>query len=243
MTTDRMRKISLTAGVLYLVTFAASLPQLKLFKDVIDNRGFIRGHGSTTPVLWGCLLELITAAAGVGTAVALYPVTKRVSQTAAIGFVTSRLAEGILIAVGVMNVLTVVSMRSDFAGATGAQADALTVNGHALIEARQWTFLLGPGLMPAVNALFLGYVMYRSGLVPRIIPTVGLIGAPLLLVSSIATMFGMWDQVSSAAFFFALPVAAWEFSVGVWMTVKGFRPTALVPTTESPAVKEPALVG
>lgn len=243
MTPDRLRRIALTAGLLYLVTFAASLPQLKLFKDMIDNRDFVSGHGSTTPVLWGCLLELITAAAGIGTAVALYPVTKRVSQTAAIGFVTSRVVEGVLIAVGVMNVLTLVTMRSDFAGASGAQADALAVNGHALVEARQWTFLLGPGLMPVVNALFLGFVMYRSGLVPRIIPAVGLIGAPILLASSTATLFGAWGQTSHFAALCALPIAAWEFSVGVWMAVKGLRPSAVVVTTESPVVEVPALVG
>jgi hypothetical protein len=226
--TNRIRKIALTGGLLYLLTFAASIPQLKLFSTIVhDPEGFITGHGSNAAVLWGSWFEVITALAGIGTAVALYPVTRRISKSAAIGFVTSRVVEAALIIVGVVSLLTVVTMRADLAGATGARADALRVTGHALVQLRQWTFLLGPGVMAGVNGLFLGYLMYRSRLVPRIIPTIGLIGAPLILASSTATVFGLWDQVSRPAAVLALPVAAWEFSLGMWLTVKGFQPAAL----------------
>ena len=235
-----MRRIALTGGLLYLLTFAASIPQLKLFSHVVDDpEGFITGHGSTTPLLWGNWLEVITALAGIGTAVVLYPVTRRVSRTAAIGFVTSRVVEACLIIVGVVSLLTVVTLRADLAGATGARADAVQVTGHALVQLRQWTFLLGPGIMPGINALFLGYVMYRSRLVPRVIPTVGLIGAPLILASATGTMFGLWDQVSIAGAALALPIAAWEFSLGLWLTVKGFRPSALA-ALDGPAATRPA---
>ncbi len=225
---EPMRRIALAGGLLYLLTFAASLPQLKLFAGIIDDpEGFVSGHGSTTAVLWGSWLEVITALAGIGTAVALYPVTRRVSRSAAIGFVTSRVVEAGLIIVGVVAVLTVVTLRADLAGASVARTGALQVTGHALIQMRQWTFLLGPGILAGVNGLFLAYVMYRSHLVPRLIPTVGLIGAPLILISSSATMFGLWDQTSGAGVALGLPVATWEFSLGVWLTVKGFRPAAL----------------
>jgi hypothetical protein len=225
---DPMRKVALAGGVLYLITFAASIPQLKLFAKIVDNpEGYVTGRGSNTAVLWGSWLEVITAFACIGTAVALYPVTRRISKTAAIGFVTSRVVEATLILVGVVSLLAVVTMRADLAGATGARAEALRVTGHALVEMRQWTFLLGPGLIAGVNALFLGYAMYRSRLVPRIIPTIGLIGAPLILASATGTMFGLWDQVSSAGAALTLPIAIWEFSLGVWLTVKGFKPTAL----------------
>jgi hypothetical protein len=222
------RKVALAGGVLYLITFAASIPQLKLFAKIVDDpEGYVMGRGSNTALLWGSWLEVITAFAGIGTAVALYPVTRRVSKTAAIGFVTSRVVEATLILVGVVSLLAVSTMRADLAGATGARAEALRVTAHALVEMRQWTFLLGPGLMAGINALFLGYVMYRSRLVPRIIPTIGLIGAPLILASATGTMFGLWDQVSSAGAALALPIAAWEFSLGVWLTVKGFKPAGL----------------
>jgi hypothetical protein len=133
--------------------------------------------------------------------------------------------EAALILVGVLGVLTVVTLQGHYAGATGAQADALGVTGEALVAMRQWTFLLGPGLIPGINALFLGYVLYRARLVPRIIPTIGLVGAPLILASATGTIFGAWDQLSAVGSALALPVAVWEFSLGVYLTVKGFKPS------------------
>lgn len=225
---DPMRRVALAGGVLYLITFAASIPQLKLFADIInDPAGYISTSGSNAAVLWGSWLEVITAAACIGTAVALYPVTKRVSPTAAIGFVTSRVVEAALILVGVMSLLSVVTLKAHFAGAAGPQADTLRVTGEALVAMRQWTFLLGPGLIAGINGLFLGYVMYRSRLVPRLIPTIGLIGAPIILMSATVTIFGGWAQVSTAGALCALPIAVWEFSLGVWLTFKGFKPVRL----------------
>jgi hypothetical protein len=227
--TDPMRTVALAGGVIYLITFAASIPQLALFADLVaDPAGFITTPGSNTAVLWGSWLEIVTAAACIGTAVALYPVTRRVSRTAAIGFVTSRLVEAVLILVGVLCVLTVVTLRG---GPT--DSDALAVTGTALVAMRQWTFLIGPGLIAGVNALFLGYVMYRARLVPRIIPIIGLVGAPLILASSTVTLFGGWGQLSLAGGLCALPIAVWEFSLGLWLTVKGFRTT---PTTDDDAL-------
>jgi hypothetical protein len=223
-----MRKIALVAGLMYILTFIASIPQLKLFGNMVDDpEGFIAGHGATTPVLWGSWFEVITALSGIATAVALYPVTRRVSRSAGIGFIASRVTEAGLILVGVVSVLTVVTMRADLAGATGARADALGVTGHALVDLRQWTFLVGPGILAGINGLFLAYVMYRSRLVPRIIPTIGLVGVPMILASSTGTLFGLWDQVSAPGFALGLPIAAWELSLGLWLTFKGFRPSAV----------------
>ena len=221
---DPMRKVALAGGIAYLVTFAASIPQLKLFAEVVDDpTGYIGAPRSNGALLLGSWLEIVTAVACVGTAVALYPVTRRVSRTAAIGFVTSRVVEATLILVGVVALLSVVTLQGDLAGATGAQAEALGVTGTALVAVRQWTFLLGPGLIPGINALFLGTALYRGRLVPRVIPAIGLVGAPIILVSATATIFGGWEQTSVVAALCALPIAVWEFSLGVWLTVKGFR--------------------
>lgn len=219
-----MRKVALAGGVAYLVTFLASIPQLKLFKNVVDDpSAFITGHGSNAAVLWGSWLEVVTAAACIGTAIALYPVTRRVSRTAGIGFVTSRVVEAALILVGVVSMLSVVTLKAHFAGATGAEADSLRVTGEALVSIRQWTFLVGPGLIAGINALFLGSVMYRGGLVPRIIPIIGLIGAPIILMSATVTIFGGWAQTSAIGSLCALPIAVWELSLGIYLTVKGFK--------------------
>jgi hypothetical protein len=225
---DPMRKVALAGGVAYLVTFAASLPQLKLFADVIaDPTGYISSPGSNAAVQWGSVLEFMTAASGVATAILLYPVARRISRTAAIGFVSSRVVEAALILVGVVSILSVVTLQQHFAGATGAQADALGVTGESLVAMRQWTFLLGPGVMAGVNDVFLGYILYKSGLVGRVIPIIGLVGGPIILVSDTVTILGGWTQISTPALLLALPVAVFELSVGVYLTVKGFRPAAV----------------
>jgi hypothetical protein len=228
---DPMRKTALVAGVLYLVTFVGSIPALPLYHNILHNPNYLLGGASDTGVLWGAVGEVICALAGIGTAVALYPVAKRHSQTAALGFVTSRVIEAAMIMVGVLSVLSLVTLHK--AGASGAGAASMVTTGRSLVALHDWTFLFGPGTIPAINALLIGTVMYRTGLIPRIIPTIGLIGAPMLLASSIATLFGAWAQVSSISFFATLPIAAWEFAFGVWMAFKGFKPSAVA---ELPAV-------
>jgi hypothetical protein len=222
-----MRKISLTAGVLYVLTFV-SIPTLALYKAVKDDAGaFVLGAGSTTAVQWGALSEVIVGLAGIGTAVVLYPVAKRVSQTAALGFVAARLVETCLIFVSVVSLLSIITLRNDVAGTAGTDAASLVTMSHSLVASYTWTFLLSQSLMPVACDLLLGYVLYRSALVPRILPMIAFIGAPLLLASDVAVFFGAYSQVSPIAVLAALPVAVFELSLGIWLIVKGFKPTPL----------------
>jgi hypothetical protein len=223
---DPMRRTSRAAGILYLVTFV-SVPTLMVFQPVRDGAAFVLGAGSDTGVLWGAFSEVVVALAGIGTAVVLFPVAKRVSETAALGFVAARVVEGSLIIFGVVGIHTLVTLRDDVAGTAAADQGSLVTTGHTLVATYDWTFLLSQSLMPVFNALCLGYVLYRSGLVPRVLPTLGLLGAPLLLASDIAIFFGVYDRMAPIAAFAALPIAAWEFSLGVYLTVKGFRPSAV----------------
>jgi len=226
----KTRRLALAAGVLYLVTFAASMPTLGMKAPLTDHADWILGHGSDTGIIAACLLDFVCAVAGIGTAVALYPVVRRFSRTSAIGFITSRTLEAAILVVGAISLMSVVSLRNSGVG----DPAALLTASESLVATHRWAFLFGPGFMPAINALFLATVMYRARLVPRFIPLMGLVGAPLLTASSIATMFGGHGQVSSTAAAFALPIAAWEFSVGVYMMVKGFqRP---VDSVEAPAL-------
>jgi Domain of unknown function (DUF4386) len=229
-TSDPMRNHARAAGIFYLLTFVSSIPALLLIAPVLNDAHYVTSAGHDTRVLWGCLLDSVNALTAVGSAVALYPVVKRQNGAMALGFVTSRLVEGAVVMIGVVSLLAVVTMRQDF---TGGDAAPLTVTANALVDVRNWTFLFGPGLMPACNAVLLGTLLYRSRLVPRIIPTVGLIGAPLLFVAFVAALFGGIEQVSSTSFFLTLPVAAWELSVGCWMTFKGFTPSPVLPTISS----------
>ena len=211
---DSMRKTALVAGALYLLTFV-SIPTLALYGPVREPN-YIVGPGPDTPVIVGGILEMIVALACIGTAVALYPVVKRQNEGVALGFVGVRVLEAATIVACVVPLLSIVTLRQ-----AGAGADAL-VTGQALVALRDWTFLLGQGLLPAVNALLLGSLMYRSRLVPRVLPVLGFIGAPLLVASATATLFGLWEQVSPLSGIAALPIAIWEFSLGVWLVVKGF---------------------
>jgi hypothetical protein len=215
-----LRKTALVAGLLYVITFV-SIPTLVLYGPVLSDPNYIVGPGPDTPVIIGAILEVIVALAGVGTAVVLYPVVKRQNEAAALGFVGSRTLEGAAIVAGVVSLLSLVTLRQ-----AGAGAGALAT-GQALAASYNWFFLLGQSLMPVVNALLLGSLLYRSRLVPRILPLVGLIGAPILLASDIAVLFGLWDRISAPSGLLALPIALWEFSLGVYLIVKGFKPSPI----------------
>jgi hypothetical protein len=230
-----IRKAAFIAGLFYLGTFVFSIPALGLYDGVLNDPRFVLGAGSDWGVLWGGLIEVLTGLTGIGTAVALYPFIKRHGPGRAIGFVASRTLEAAMIFSGVLAVLAVYTLRHEAAGADPA---TLTTTARALVAVKDWTFLVGPGVMPAVNAFCLAVLMHRSRLVPRWIPTLGLIGGPLLLASSTATLFGVWDQVSSTAMAFSLPIAVWELSLGIYMTVKGFRADAVDPTP-APADRVP----
>jgi hypothetical protein len=223
-----LRRTALVAGGFYLVTIIASIPAaFFLLGPVLDNPDYIVSSGADTRVLWGGFLDLITALACIGTAVALFPVVKRQNEAVALGFVTARVFEAAVIVIGVVSLLSVVTLRQDLAGAARADTASLVTTGKALVAIRDWTFLLGPGLIPGINALLLGYLLYRSRLVPRVIPLIGLIGAPLFLASATATILGFNDQVSVLSGIAVIPVAAWELWLGVWLVVKGFKPSPI----------------
>jgi hypothetical protein len=223
----------MVAGIFYLITFI-SIPTLALYGPVKNHRDWILTSGSHTGVLVGAFLEVIVALAGIGTAVTLYPVVKRQNEGMALGFVTSRVLEAAMIFTGVLGLLSLVTLRHDLGGAAGANAAALVTTGASHVAVYNGTMLLGQTLMPCVNALLLGSLMYRSRLVPRIIPIVGLIGAPLLLAAVIVTMFsGGIEHISAFQAIATLPVAAWEFSLGVWLVVKGFRPSPITAGMEA----------
>lgn len=224
---DPTRNNARAAGIFYLLTFASSIPALLLIGPVLHHSDYITSTGSDTRVLWGCLLDTVNAVTAVGSAVALFPVLRRRNESMALGFVTSRMFEAAVIMIGVVSLLAVVTLRQDHVGVTGVEATSLTTVGDALVTVRNWTFLLGPGLVPAINAVLLATLLYRTRLVPRFIPTLGLIGAPLLFAAALATFFGVIGQVSPISGVATLPIAAWELLLGLWMTFKGFRREAV----------------
>jgi len=204
-------------GVLFIVTFITSIGALALFQPVLDDPvGYIAGGGKDGQIYLGAFLELLLIIANVGTAVVLYPIVRRQNELLAIGYVAARVIECVFIAGGVIFVLGVVSLRKD-----SPDAADLAVSLAAL---KDWTFLFGPGfIVPFGNGLILGYLMYTSGLVPRGMAWLGLIGGPLLLFSSIGTLFDWWDAGTTVPALLVIPEFLWELSLGIYAAVWGFR--------------------
>lgn len=214
-----LRKTALVAGLLYLLTFV-SIPTLSLYASV-RSPNYITGLGPDTPVILGAILEMIVALACIGTAVTLYPVLKRQNEGIAMGFVGVRILEAATIYAGIVSLLSVVTLRQ-----SGAGIGAL-VTGQALVAQYYWTFQFGQAMLPAINALLLGSLLYQSRLVPRVLPVLGFIGAALLIVASVGTVFGLWGQASPLTAIATLPIALWEFSLGIYLVAKGFKPSPI----------------
>jgi hypothetical protein len=222
-----LRKTALAAGLLYLITYLA-IPTLALYDPLLSDPAYILGSGSDSGVLWGAVLELIVAFAIVGTGVVLFPVMKRQNEGVALGFVAARIFEAGVIVVGVISLLSIVTLRQDVGAAGGANAATLVIAGQSLVAIHDWTFLIGQTLLPGINALLLGSLMYRSGLVPRVIPLLGLIGGPLLISSAIGQVLGVNEQYSAWSAIAVLPIFVWELFLGLWLTFKGFKPSPVV---------------
>jgi Domain of unknown function (DUF4386) len=234
---DRTRKTARIAGWFFIITFITSIPALFFFYEpVLNHADYIVGSGAATRVSVGAFLEVLLVIANIGTAVVLFPILKRQSEGIALGYVAARIVESTIIAVGIISVLSVVTLRQHSAGTDDG---ALVAVGRSLVALHDWTFLLGPGLVIGINSLLLAYLMYRSRLVPRWIAVLGLVGGPLVFASSTAVMFGLYDQVSALAGLAALPVTAWEMSLAAYLVVKGFKPSPLTapgrPSEQRPA--------
>lgn len=223
LTLSSMRRTALVAGVLYLITFASSIPAVFLLGPVLNDPNFIIGGVGADQVRLGALFDIVNCLTAIGTAVALYSVMKRQHEGAAIGFVGSRLFEAAVLMIGTVSILSIVTLQQP--GATGAEASVLVTLQQALVAVRDWSFALGTGV-PALNAALLGYLMYRSRLVPRAIPMLGLIGAPLFASWVVGYILGITDGGSAWHAIAVAPIFFWELSIGLWMTFKGFRKDA-----------------
>ena len=216
MTTSR--KTSLTAGILYLLTFI-SIPTLSLYHE-IHQPNFVISSAPSTDVVLGGMLELVMALACIGTALAFYPVLKKQNEMLALGFVAARILEATLIFAGVASLFTVLNLRS-----LGAEAQVVS---RGLVMLYDRLFLISQSFIPAVNGLLLGSLLYQTRLVPRILPIIGIIGAFTLVAGDVAVLYGVYDQRAPIAGLSAVPIALWEFSLGIYLTFKGFKENAVI---------------
>ena len=217
-----LRKTALVAGIFYLITFI-SIPTLALYGTLKTDQNFITSAGSNTSVLWGAFLEVIVALAGIGTAVTLFPVVKRQSEALALGYVAVRIVESTIIVAGIVTIMAVVTLRQDLAG-TGANAGTLSIAARSLIAVKDWTFLLGPGFCAGLgNGLILGYLMFRSGLVPRRWAQFALFAGACAFIAATGALLDVWDKQSTPQGILTFPEIIWEAFFGIYLVVKGFK--------------------
>jgi hypothetical protein len=225
------RRISFAFGVLFLITFATSIPALLLFQPVLDDPvGYVTNGGSDNRIFFGALLELLLIIANIGTAVVVYPILKRQNHILSLGYVTARIVECTFILVGILAVLSIVTLsQQDAGGDEGAIA-------YTLAALKDWTFILGPGWVVGWgNGLVLGYLMYRSGLVPRWLAVFGLVGGPLNILSGTLVMFDVADLHGTLQGLATIPEFIWELGLGIYATVWGFKASSSILSREGAA--------
>jgi hypothetical protein len=218
------QRIARTFGLLYLITIVTSIPALILFQPVLDDPvGYVANGGSANRIFFGALLELILIIANIGTAVVVYPILKRQNHILALGYVTARIVECTFILVGILAVLSIVTLsQQDAGGDEGAIA-------YTLAALKDWTFILGPGFIVGIgNGLMLGYLMYTSGLMPRQLAVFGLVGGPLNFITGMLVMFGTIDQGGTVQGLATIPEFIWELGLSFYPLLKGFRPSPIL---------------
>ena len=230
------RRISLVFGVLFLITYITSIAALFLFQPVLDDpAGYIAGAGSDSRIYFGALLELLLIIANIGTAVVVFPILRRQNEILALGYVTARIVESTFILVGILAVVSLVTLGQADSGAGAG------LIGYTLAEIKDWTFILGPGWVVGVgNGLILGYLMYRSGLVPRPLAALGLIGGPLIILSGTLVLFDVIEPAGTVQSLATIPEFFWELGLGLYATFKGFKASPVL-AEEGRAVLHPAV--
>jgi hypothetical protein len=212
--------------VLYLITFITSIPAFFVFyAPVLNDPRYIVGAGADTSVALGAFLEMILIIANIGTAVVLYPILKRQNEILILGYVTARVMESVFIAVGILSVLSIVTLRQE--ATAGADVASLLTAGKSLVALKDWTFLLLGFMVGVGNGLLLGYLMYTSALVPRGMAVLGLIAGPVLIASGVGVLFGVIEAGGVVQAIATIPEALWELFLGIWPIVRGFNPSAI----------------
>ena len=233
-------------GWLFIATFVTSIGAKFFFIDGLgaswDDMHFTPGAGSETSLYIGAILEFLLIVTNIGTAVVLWPIIKRQSETLALGYVTARIMESAFILVGLMSIISVVSVMDALVGAGAVEATSLATQGSSLVSTYDWAFLFGPGLVVGFgNGLILGYLMYKSELVPRRMAMFGLVGGPMLILSFVFILFGVYENGSGLSFLMALPEIIWEGSLGIYCAWKGFKSSPITTVDIREPVLEPSL--
>jgi hypothetical protein len=214
-------------GWLFIATFVTSIPARLLFVNGLgaswSDMRFIPGDTSTASLRLGAVLEFGLIVTQIGTALVVYPLARRQSESLSLGYVAARIMESVFAAIGIIALMSVVSV-ADALAVGGGDAAVLGVSADSLVNTYEWAFQWGPGLVAGIgNGLILGYLMYRSALVPPRMALLGLVGGSLIVVNFVLILCNVYDNGDPASGLLTLPEAAWELSLGIYCAWKGFR--------------------
>jgi uncharacterized protein DUF4386 len=215
-------------GWLFIGTFVTSIPARLLFIHGVgaswSDMRFVPGDTSNASLKLGAILEFGLIVTQIGTAVVIYPLVRRQSETVSLGYVAARIMESVFAAIGLVSIISVVAVIDALDGASRIGATALATQGNSLVHTYEWAFLWGPGLVAGIgNGIMLGYLMYRSALVPPRMALLGLIGGSLLILSFVMQLIGVYKNGEGPSGLLTLPEAVWELFLGIYCAWKGFR--------------------
>ncbi|MBT2701215.1 DUF4386 domain-containing protein [Bacillus sp. ISL-40] len=223
------KKAAKIVGVLFILAAVTAIIGLKLYDPILKGPDYlIKGSEHANQVILGAFMELILVVSAIGTATTMFPILRKYNETIALWHICFRFLEAVIITVGVISVLSLLTLSREFVAAGAPDSASFYASGIILKAVHDWTFMLGPLFMLGINTMMYSYIFYKSKLVPRFIPILGMTGATLVFICALLVMFGVIQQVSVWGAILALPVAANEMILAVWLIVKGFNESALV---------------
>ncbi|MDI5950373.1 DUF4386 domain-containing protein [Flavobacterium yafengii] len=225
---NSIRKNAIIVGVLFILAAVSAIIGLALYQPILNDPDFIiKGAANNTQVIWGAFFELILAFSVIGISYMMYPILKKKNENMAIGYVCFRLLEGSIVVIGIISLLSLVTLNQDFSKVSNQNVSSFLIAGKLLVAVHNWTFLFGPNFALGPSTLMMSYFLYKSKLVPRYISIFGLVGGPLIFTCAVLVMFGVFLQVSVWGAILAIPVFAYEMSLAIWLIAKGFNSTQL----------------
>lgn len=222
------KKAAKVVGVLFILAAVTAIVGLNLYNPILKDPNYLtEGSEHANQVIMGALMELILVVSAVGTATTMFPFLRKYNETIALWHVCFRFLEAVVITIGVISVLSLLTLSREFVAAGAPDIASFQASGTLLQAIHDWTFMLGPNFLLGINTMMYSYIFYKSGLVPRFIPILGMTGAAFVFICALLVMFGVIEQVSAWGAILALPVFANEMILAVWLIVKGFNESAL----------------
>ncbi|GLV59155.1 hypothetical protein KDH_59830 [Dictyobacter sp. S3.2.2.5] len=228
-TSHTSRRTAAIVGILFIVAAVTVVLGLILYNPILGGPEYLlKGAANKNQVILGAIMELLLVCSAIGTAVGLFPYLRKYNESIALGYLCFRFLEAVLITIGIIAVLSLLTLSQEFATAATPNVSAYQVSGSLLIAVHDWTFKLGPDFMLGINTALYSSLLYKSRLVPRFIAIMGLTGATLVFLAALLEIFGIVLQTSLWGAMLAVPVALYEMTLAVWLIVKGFNPSAVV---------------